>query len=115
MADYMLLLYDDNTAFDGISPEVMQQIIARYGAWRDQLAERGQLVGGNKLIDGEGRVLRGSGDAMRVLDGPFSEAKEVIGGYFAIRAASYDEAVTIASGCPHLDFGTVEIREIEVH
>ena len=115
MADYMLLLYDDNTAFDGLSPEAMQQIVARYGAWRDELAKRGQLAGGEKLTDGEGRVLRGSGDAMRVIDGPFSEAKEVIGGFFTVRAESYDQAVEIASACPHLDYGTVEIREIEAH
>ena len=49
-----------------------------------------------------------------MLDGPYSETKEVIGGYFAVRAADYDEAVKICEDCPHLEYaGTIEIREID--
>ncbi len=116
MADYMLLLYENPTDFSDVSPEEMQAIIGKYSAWRDSLAEEGRLVGSNKLTDGEGRVLKGGNGDLRVTDGPFSETKEVIGGYFTIRAASYDEAVEVSKGCPHLGFGgTIEIREIEVH
>ena len=50
----------------------------------------------------------GAGD-----DGPFAEAKEIIGGLFVVDARDYDEAVSVAKGCPHLDFGTIEVREIE--
>jgi hypothetical protein len=49
-----------------------------------------------------------------VTDGPFTEGKEVMGGLFVIEAGSYDEAVAIADGCPHLDFGSIEVREIEI-
>ena len=116
MADYLLLLRDEPSEyFDTISPEEMQAIIARYTAWRDQLAERGQLVGTNKLTDGEGRVMRRVDDKVRVVDGPYSEAKEIVGGYFLVSAESYEAAIEIAEACPHLDYGSVEIREVEVH
>lgn len=114
MPDYMLLLYESPTSFADVSPEEMQKIIAKYAAWREGLAESGRLVGGQKLRDGEGRVLRNGDRGVRVLDGPYSETKEVIGGYFAIRADDYDDAVRISRDCPHLAFGgTIEVREIE--
>ncbi|MEM1177780.1 MAG: YciI family protein [Acidobacteriota bacterium] len=113
MANYMLLLRDEPSAFEGLGPEDFQGIIARYTAWSDALAAKGQLVDGNKLVDGVGRVLRSGDGAVRVIDGPFAEAKEIIGGYFTITAGSYDEAVEIARGCPHLDYGSVEIREVD--
>ena len=54
-----------------------------------------------------GRRRQGPGRA-------YSETKEIVGGYFQIRAASYEEAVEIAEGCPHLEFGgSIEIREID--
>jgi hypothetical protein len=49
-----------------------------------------------------------------VTDGPFTEGKEVLGGPFIVDAASYDDVLTIANGCPHLDFGSIEVREIEI-
>jgi hypothetical protein len=49
-----------------------------------------------------------------VTDGPYSEAAEVLGGYFAIEAASYDEAVEIARTCPHLTGGQwIEVRQVD--
>ena len=52
--------------------------------------------------------------SLRVTDGPFAEAKEVIGGYFTIEAADYNEAVEICSDCPHLTYGgRIELREVE--
>lgn len=115
MADYMLVLRDEPTAFANFGPEEMQQIIARYEAWREELVERDQLVDGNKLTDEAGRVLRRGGGELRIVDGPFSEAKEIVGGYFTVRAESYDAAIEIAKDCPHLDYGSVEIREVDIH
>lgn len=116
MADYLLLLYDNALDFSEMSPEDMQKIIERYKAWGDSLEASGKLIGSNKLVDEEGRVLRPEQGKVRVIDGPYSESKEVIGGYFAIRAADYDEAVEISRSCPHLEYeGTIEIREIDTH
>jgi len=113
MANYMLLLHDDPAIFKDFSPEQFQEIILRYRNWGQSLRDAGRWVDGHKLVDGAGRTLRREGGETRVIDGPFSETKEVVAGYFSITAASYDEAVEIAMGSPHLDYGTLEIREIE--
>lgn len=115
MPSYMLLLYDSPTAAPDLSPEEMQRIIEKYQAWSGSLESRGRYVGGNKLRDGEGRVLRGGDGKPRVLDGPYSETKEVVGGVITIRADDYDEAVRLASDCPHLGFGgTIEVRRVDL-
>lgn len=114
MAKYLLLLRDDPNDFGDLSPAEMQGIIAKYSAWNERLRAEGKLVDSQKLADGEGRVLRGGGDALRVTDGPYSETKEVVGGFFVLEADSYDDAVEITRDCPHLDFdGAVELRRVE--
>ncbi|MEM8931598.1 MAG: YciI family protein [Acidobacteriota bacterium] len=113
MADFMLLLYDDPSAFADLAPEAIQAIIARYSAWAAGLEENGTLVHSNKLVDGEARVLSRRDGATKVTDGPFSETKEVIGGYFVVRTESWDAAVEIAQACPHVDYGTIEIRRVD--
>lgn len=114
MPKYMLFLYEDPAAFQELSPEEMQAVIRRYHDWRNGLEEAGRLVASDKLKDGEGRVVRRDDGRVRILDGPYSETKEVIGGFFAIEAESYEQAVEVCDGCPHLDYGTIEIRETEV-
>jgi hypothetical protein len=113
MPQYMLLLHDSGTFPADMSPEDMQAVIQRYISWRKRVEAGGHKVGGHKLRDGDGRVMRRAGDATKVTDGPYAEAREVIGGLFIIEAQSYDEVVTLSRDCPHLDFGTIEIREIE--
>lgn len=113
MPQYMLFLYDSGAMPPDLSPEDMQGIIQRYIDWRTKAAANGRRVEGHKLRDGEGRLLRGTVGAPTMTDGPYAEAKEIIGGLFLIDARNYDEAVTLASDCPHLDFGTIEIREVE--
>jgi hypothetical protein len=109
MAQFILFLHEDPAAFADVSPAEMQAIIQKYIAWNETLARKGQLAGGHKLEDGTGRVIR----AGVVSDGPYTEAKEVIGGIYLIEASGYDEAVAIARTCPHCEFGTVEVRLIE--
>ena len=88
----------------------MQATIHKYKAWSAKVAQAGHLRGGEKLADATGRVLR---RGQPVKDGPYAESKEVVGGYFILEAADYNEAARLASDCPHVEFGTVEIREIE--
>ena len=114
MPKYALMLRENGTAFAGLSPADFQVIIKRYGAWRDELQRAGRFAGGHKLRDGDGRVMRRNSSKIVVTHGPFTEGKEVIGGLFVVEAASYDEAVSIANDCPHLDYGSIEVREVEV-
>ncbi len=113
MPEYVLLLYDAETPMTRFSPDEMQTVIQRYGAWMARLAQSGTLLGGQKLTDNAGRVLRKQEDKLAVTDGPYTELKEMIGGFFHIKADDYQQAVQIARDCPHLEYGTVEIREIE--
>lgn len=113
---YMLLLHDSTTSEAEISPAELKEVIGEYMAWRDKLAEDGLLIGGEKLADEGGKHLRNVDGEIRVTDGPFAEVKEALGGYFAIKADNYDEAVEISRGCPHLIYGGwIELREIDSH
>jgi hypothetical protein len=114
MPQYILLLHENPASFTGVSPEELQKMFGEYKAWRGKIQADGVYVGGNKLRDEGGKHLSGSNGSLRVTDGPFAEAKEVIGGYFIISADSYEEAAKVSEGCPHLKFGgRIELREIE--
>jgi hypothetical protein len=114
MPRFLVLPRDVPAEFLALSPEEMQAVIMRYHAWAQGHIEAGRLEPGEKLTDDGGRILRGAGEALSVTDGPFTEVKEVVGGFWIANCASYDEAVSILSDCPHLEFGSIEIREIEV-
>jgi len=112
MASYMFLIRGGDPD-PGVSAEEVQQIIQKYVNWSNKLQEQGKLQGADKLAVG-GRILRGEGG--QVVDGPFTETKETIGGYFQVEARSYDEAVAMARECPVFELdGMVEVRQIEVH
>ncbi|HEV8593113.1 MAG TPA: YciI family protein [Pyrinomonadaceae bacterium] len=114
MPNYMLFLHETPATFADLSPEQIEKVIAEYTAFRDGLKESGKFVGSAKLKDEGGKNLSGNNGSLRVTDGPYTEAKEVIGGFYGITADSYEEAVKTASGCPHLRYGgRVEVREIE--
>ncbi len=114
MPNYLLFLYSAPDAFDETSPDEMQAIIQKYRDWRLRLQKNGVIVGGEKLQDGTGRIMRRKGGEISVVDGPYTESKEIIGGVFEIQAENYDQAVETARDCPHLEYGTIEIREIEM-
>ncbi len=114
MPSYMLLLHEQPSDFSEMSAEEIESIIGEYIAWRQKIVDEGKFVGSAKLRDEGGRIISGTNGDFRVTDGPYTEAKEVIGGYFTISAANYDEAVDIARGCPHAKYGSrIEIREVE--
>jgi hypothetical protein len=108
MAKFMLLLYNDPAVWAKLSPEEMQKSTEKYMAW----TKMPFTVDGKRLGDDAGKVLRGAGGKARATDGPYSETKEVLGGYYTIEAANYDEAVKLALDHPHLEFGTVEVRQV---
>lgn len=114
MPQFIVIPRDTPGQFASLSPDQMQQLVQRYHAWGMKLAQEGRMTLGHKLCDGSGKVLRGGGGSMSVTDGPFAEGKEIIGGFWIINADDLDDAVETVSGCPHLDNGSLEVREIEV-
>lgn len=111
MAKFLYLLRNDGACLsNSMSPEDMQGTVEKYMAWVASLEPGGRLVAAEKLRDQEGRVLR-KGQGV-VKDGPFSETREVVGGFWIVQAKDYDEAVTLAAGLPWGD-GTLEVRQIQ--
>lgn len=114
MSNYLLLLHGTPANRVNHTPEEFQAMFTDYMAWSEKIKAEGSYVGGNKLKDEGGKSIVKNGDGLRVTDGPFIEAKELIGGYFLISASDYNEAVKISEGCPHLKYGgRIEVREIE--
>ena len=94
-----------------LSAEQRQQLVTRWNAWYDNLAAEGKAVEGQPL-ELETRVVSGTAGA-RVVDGPFAEAKEAIGGYVKLMVSGLDEATEIAQRHPGLAYGLViEIRSM---
>jgi hypothetical protein len=109
MPHYMLLLYDDPTGWRNLGPEEMQRAIEKYVAW----AKKPFTVDTKRLAEDAGRVIRSEHGKPRTVDGPYSETKEVLGGYYTIEAANYDEAVKRSLDHPHLEYGgTIEVRQV---
>jgi hypothetical protein len=108
---FMLLLRGGISNRD-LSPELMQRQIEHYLNWIEKLRHEGHFVAGEPLAE-TGKVLSGR-DGQTVIDGPFTESKEEVGGYFIIRANDLEAAVELSKGCPIFrNGGTVEVRPIE--
>jgi hypothetical protein len=90
------------------SPEEMQAQYAAWGAWRARFKH--EVTPGEGLKPGSAAVVKGG----QVTDGPYIEAKEVLGSYCFVEAASLDQAVEIAKACPinSIPGASVEIREV---
>lgn len=108
---YLLLLHQPNTG-PGPTPEELQKIMARFGTWMEGLYAK-NIVAGTNGLEPAGKVLREPGGTV-ITDGPYAEAKEIVGGYVLINAANLDEAVAIARDCPGLDYRlAVEVRPVK--
>jgi hypothetical protein len=109
--EFMLILTEDPELV--ATDEDREQAVQRTGEYAMGLVSEGKLKGGAPLRPvTEARRIRSREGRVRLLDGPFAESKEVIAGYFLIEADSLDDAVKIASTCPNVEFGSVEVREI---
>jgi hypothetical protein len=113
MSEFVLLLHENPSAFKDMSATQMQDIVQRYGAWAATLAARNALVAGKKLRDEGGLRLQRGRDGIVASDGPYAEAKDIVGGFFIVSADSYAEARKLVADCPHLDYGWIELREID--
>lgn len=112
MKEYLLLFRGGKHEMLKESPEEWQAHMQKWMLWMGGLKEQGKLIGAQPLTTG-GHVVKGKNKV--VSDGPFMEGKEMVGGYLACKAGSFEEAVEISKGCPILEFdnGIVEVREID--
>jgi hypothetical protein len=94
-----------------LSPEAMQAQMQKWNQWMQSLQQKGTMVGGEPLQP-VGKQVNGKNKV--VTDGPFAEAKEMIGGYLIVQAKDINEAVEISKGCPIFNIdGKVEVRPIQ--
>ncbi len=108
---YVLLMIEDPAQRGQRSDAEGREVYGQMVAWRDSLRARGLLQESQSLQGhaGAARVTVREGRA-QVLDGPFAEAKEMVGGLFVVDVATRDEAVALARECPAAAYLTVEVR-----
>lgn len=110
---YMLLIYGNEAGMLSASEEQVGQMMAAYGAYTQALQAAGALVGANRLQPtASATSVRVANGKTNVLDGPYAETKEQLGGYFMIEAPDLDAALSWAARCPGAANGTVEVRPI---
>jgi hypothetical protein len=111
---YLIMIYGVDTAIQAASPEQTEQTIAAYRAYTEAMRNANILVGMNRLRPAAtATTLRNVEDRTKVLDGPYAETKEQLGGYCLIDVADLDTALSWARRCPALGQGfSVEVRPI---
>ena len=109
MSDFTYLFRGRET---NASPEQMQKTMERWVAWFKELGAKGHIKDPGHPLEHVGKVV--SGKKKTVNDGPFAEAKDVVGGYIVVEAKDLDQATELAKGCPILEVGgSVEVRPIQ--
>jgi hypothetical protein len=112
---YMLLIYGNEAAMLSADKKQVEQMMAAYGAYTEAMKKAGVYVGGERLrLTADATTVRaanGNGKS-QVLNGPYAETKEQLGGYYTIEAPDLDAALSWASRCPGAQFGAIEVRPI---
>jgi hypothetical protein len=112
MKNYVLTIFetaDVQKGWASLTPEQMQEGLAKYMAFSQRLVDEGRMLGGEGLSQ-KGNIIKA--DTLEVTDGPYVLAKEMVGGFYYFKAESLEEATEIAKACPALYHGcNVEVRE----
>lgn len=104
---YMFMLYDDEDAFHRSSEAEQMKIVGEHMAFTQALRNAGAMIEGAPLDHSRnGKRVRGT----QVEDGPFTDSKEQIGGYYLIEAEDLDTALDWAARCPSASYGRIEVR-----
>lgn len=113
MASYLLLIVEPPGQRATRSAAEGREVYARMGEFAGQLQARGKLLACESLAtDTEGVRVQVREGRSRLIDGPFTEAKEMIGGFFLLDCESREEALRIAAQCPAAQWSTVEVRRV---
>lgn len=110
---YMLMLYADEGAWSSLDDAAQGAVMAEHGAATEAMREQGAYVGGEALeLSDSAATLRIRDGKEVITDGPFVEAKEMLGGYYIVECASREEALRWAARLPEARIGGVEVRPI---
>ena len=109
MKEFMMIFRNEKSEGSMPSAEQMQSMMKQWQDWIGGIDKQGRYIGTNRLI-AEGKTIKPN---KVITDGPYMEAKEMVGGYLIVKANSLDEAVEMAKSCPNLIYGgNVEIRSV---
>jgi hypothetical protein len=107
------MAYVDETGWPKMSKSEQEQGIAAYAAYGEALKTSGVMKGSNRLQPSSvATTVRSTSGKSQVLDGPYVDSKEQLGGYFLIDVPDLDAALSWASRCPAVNHGVVEVRPI---
>lgn len=110
---YMLLIHANEAAYQARSQQEMSQTYAAYMAYTEALKQAGAWVAGDRLQPtNTATTVRVVDGKTQVLDGPYAETKEQLGGYYLINVPDLDAALSWAARCPGASHGTIEVRPI---
>lgn len=113
MADYLLLVLEDENAQASQSPQAMAELIEKRARFVDELRRAGRLRDSGRFRPSkEGKRARHDGTEFRVVNGPFSEEGKALGGYYWVRADSVEEASELARECPTLPADAIDVRPL---
>jgi len=110
---YLLLLYVNEAGWPKLTQAQQDQGTAAYMAYTETLSKAGVLKGVNRLQpSSSATTVRVTDDKSQVLDGPYADSKEQLGGYYLIDAPDLDAAISWAARCPAAGHGVVEVRPL---
>jgi hypothetical protein len=110
---YMLTLYSEEAGWNRMTEADQQQAVASYIAYTEALKNAGAWVASNRLQPtSTATTVRVSDGKSQVLDGPYSDSKEQIGGFYLIDVPDLDAALSWAARCPGASHGTIEVRPL---
>jgi hypothetical protein len=110
---YLLLIYGNEAGMQSASKADMEQMMTAYGAYTEAMKKAGVLASANRLKPStSASTVRIADGKTKVLDGPYAETKEQLGGYYLIEVPDLDAALSWAARCPGANYGTIEVRPI---
>jgi hypothetical protein len=111
--NYMLLIFSSEAEWQAAPKAEIEQRMAAYRAYTDAMQQAGVLVGGERLQPaGAATTVRISGGKTNVLNGPYAETREQLGGYYLIDVPDLDAALSWAARCPGASHGAIEVRPL---
>ena len=110
---YMLLIFGNEAAQQAATKEQTARMMAAYGAYSQALVKAGVMAGGDRLKPAStATTVRVANGKTEVLNGPYAETREQLGGYYIIDVPDLDAALAWAARCPGASNGALEVRPI---
>jgi len=111
--EYLLLIYADEKVFNTMRPQKIGEMVRGFTAYTAMLRDKGVLLGSNRLKDVDTAAsVRVHGGKPNVVNGPFAETREQLGGYYLIDVPDMKTAQDYAAKCPGAAVGTIEVRPV---